>query len=290
MGGIALSTVWLVLMAVLWLVFLEGLLSADNALVMAMMVRQLPRAEQKRVLRYGMYGAFAFRLVAVALAYLLLRFWPLKVLGGLYLLYLAVSHFLGKSQEEEFGQSTRAFGGGFWGAVVSVELADIAFSLDSILAAVVAADKLPLGPTGRYCVVVVGGILGILTMRYVASYFIILLEKYRGMEPAAYGLVAWIGLKLVTGGLHDGEYIRFEMNELVFWIVMLAVVVMGLLYQPKRPPTPQDTMELAQEFTRSMSGDHDPDEPAPPPDDDGQAGDDPDDAPETEPPPGPASG
>jgi YkoY family integral membrane protein len=246
-------------MAVLWLVFLEGLLSADNALVMAIMVRHLPRPEAKRVLRYGMYGAFAFRLVAVALANLLLQVWPLKVLGGLYLLYLAGAHFLSASQEDEYGKPNRLFGGGFWGAVVSVEMADIAFSIDSILAAVAAADKLPIGPTGRYWVVVVGGMLGILTMRYVAGYFIILLEKFRGMEPGAYGLVAWIGLNLVTGGLHDGECIRFEMNQWVFWIGMLAIVVMGLLYQPSTPPTPQDTMELAHELTHGMRSSHDSD-------------------------------
>ena len=257
MGGIDLGTVWLILMAVLWLVFLEGLLSADNALVMAMMVRQLPRAEQKRVLRYGMYGAFAFRLVAVALANLLLQVWPLKALGGLYLLYLAGSHFLGETQEDEYSRPSRLLGGGFWGSVVSVELADIAFSIDSILAAVAVGGKLPIGPTGRYWVVVVGGMLGILTMRYVAGYFIILLEKFRGMEPGAYGLVAWIGLNLVTGGLHDGEWIRFEMNQWVFWIGMLAIVVMGLLYQPSTPPTPQDTMELAHELTHGMGSSHD---------------------------------
>jgi YkoY family integral membrane protein len=254
MGGIELGTVWLILMAVLWLVFLEGLLSADNALVLAMMVRHLPRPQQKRALRYGIWGAFLFRLVAVSLASLLLQVWPLKVLGGLYLLYLAGSHFLLSSRGEEHGVMKRPFGGGFWGTVLSVELADIAFSIDSILAAVAAADKLPIGPTGRYWVVVVGGFLGILTMRFVAGYFIILLDKFRGLEQGAYGLVAWIGLNLVTGGLHDGEWIRFEMNQWVFWIGMLAIVVMGLLYKPSTPPTPQDTMELAQEFSRGMGG------------------------------------
>src|SRR3954447_15595973 len=77
---------------VLWLVFLEGLLSADNALVLAMMVRHLPKLEQKRALRYGIWGAFAFRVVAVLMAKILLNFWYLKVVGGLYLLYLAVAH------------------------------------------------------------------------------------------------------------------------------------------------------------------------------------------------------
>ena len=66
MWGIAVNDLPLVGGAVLWLVFLEGLLSADNALVLAMMVRHLPKEKQKRALRYGIWGAFAFRFIAVS--------------------------------------------------------------------------------------------------------------------------------------------------------------------------------------------------------------------------------
>ncbi len=76
------------------LAFFEGLLSADNAIVLALMVRHLPKAEQRRVLYYGIWGAVGFRFIALLLAAILIRFWPFKVIGGGYLLYLAVSHFL----------------------------------------------------------------------------------------------------------------------------------------------------------------------------------------------------
>src|SRR5262245_52023483 len=76
------------------LVFLEGLLSADNALVLAVMVRHLPRDQQRRVLFYGIWGAIGFRVIALSLSSILLNLWYCKVIGGLYLLYLAGSHFL----------------------------------------------------------------------------------------------------------------------------------------------------------------------------------------------------
>ena len=76
------------------LAFFEGLLSADNAIVLALMVKHLPKAEQRRVLYYGIWGAVGFRFIALLLAAILKRFWPFKVIGGGYLLYLAVSHFL----------------------------------------------------------------------------------------------------------------------------------------------------------------------------------------------------
>src|ERR1700759_3357762 len=75
------------------LVVLEGLLSADNALVLALMVRHLPDAQRKQALKYGIFGAFFFRAVGVLLAGYLIRFWFLKALGAAYLLWLSIEHF-----------------------------------------------------------------------------------------------------------------------------------------------------------------------------------------------------
>jgi YkoY family integral membrane protein len=238
------SDVLLVTSTLLTLVILEGLLSGDNALVLAVMVRHLPREQQKRALRYGIWGAFGFRAIAVLLSSLLLRFWIFKVVGGAYLLYLAGSHFL-SSEEERHANKTTRFGSGFWGTVVSVELADIAFSIDSIVAAVAMSDSMParFGHNGKLFIVYIGGILGILTMRFVAGLFIILLERFHGLAVGAYVLVAWIGLKLVWSGLHVAtpRFIPVEMNEVVFWAGMVIIVTTSMLYKPrgKSPKPPQ---------------------------------------------------
>src|SRR5215216_744428 len=83
------------------LVVLEGLLSADNALVLAVMILGLPRRDQKKALRYGLVGAFAFRTLATALATQLIRVGWVKVLGGSYLLYLTFQHFLQGGSAED---------------------------------------------------------------------------------------------------------------------------------------------------------------------------------------------
>src|SRR5262245_55031880 len=111
----------LILGTVATLVFLEGLLSADNALVLAVMVRHLPPEQRKKALKYGIFGAFFFRAIAVALSSVLLDYWIFKVIGGLYLLYLALSHFLSGGDDPHQPKSSR-FGSGFWGTVVAVEL------------------------------------------------------------------------------------------------------------------------------------------------------------------------
>ena len=251
------------------LVVLEGLLSADNALVLAVMVRHLPKAQQKRALRYGIVGAFAFRLIAVVFAATLLQYWILKVLGGVYLLFMAISHLA--DVEEHAGAERRSrFGQGFWGTVVGVELTDIAFSIDSILAAVATAEAVPKRLGGialfdipgvgitvdvKLLVIYIGGILGIVAMRFVAGYFLILLDRFQGLAKGAYYLVGWIGLKLVGGGLHDAVHPGFvvgpgnwreslpswarglplEINTYLFWSVMALIVVLSLAHKPKRP-------------------------------------------------------
>jgi YkoY family integral membrane protein len=113
------------------LVALEGLLSADNALVMAILVLGLPKAQHKQALRYGLVGGFVFRIVATLLAAYLIRVAWVKVLGGLYLLYLAYSHFWGHEDAAARRSAPRAkpwLGlSPFWATVVRVELINLAF-------------------------------------------------------------------------------------------------------------------------------------------------------------------
>src|SRR5215203_1647695 len=184
---------WLIIARnVLTLVFLEGLLSADNALVLAVMVRHLPKAQQKKALRYGIWGAFLFRFIAVVLATTILDYWQFEVAGGIYLLYLAVSHLVVGEHEPDPQARVRA-GRGFWGTVIGVELADIAFSIDSILAAVALADEMPRDLHERTVlffsikdwVIYLGGVLGIIAMRYVAGYFLNLLDRFKGLALGA---------------------------------------------------------------------------------------------------------
>lgn len=243
-----LSDLPLVLGYVLVLVFIEGLLSADNALVLALMVRHLPRHDQRRVLRWGIWGAIGFRVIAVLLATKLQQYWIFKVIGGLYLLYLAVSHFVthrGSEGTEGADQSAKPQGWwkGFWGTVLSITLADIAFSIDSILAAVTMSDDFPerFGDGGKKFILLTGGILGIITMRFAVRYFVWLLDRFPGLVEGAYYLVAWIGLKLLISGFHSGEYLPFHINEWVFWSGMLLIAVVSMVVKPrKRPPESED--------------------------------------------------
>src|SRR3954463_9965018 len=85
----------------------------------------------------------------------------------------------------------------------------------------------------RLAIVYTGGVLGIITMRYVAGYFLVLLDRFKGLAAGAYYLVAWIGLKLVISGLETGKFLTWEMPEWLFWGGMIAIVAVSMIYKPR---------------------------------------------------------
>src|SRR5262249_46060558 len=170
------------------LVALEGLLSADNAMVLAVLVLGLPKSDQKKALRYGIIGAFAFRTIATLLAVYLISVGWVKLLGAGYLLYLTYRHFgTGSTTEERRSRkpAKAAFGlSAFWATVVKVELTDVVFAIDSILVAVAMSPK--------PWVVISGGILGIAAMRLVIGKLLALVERYPPLVDGAFMIIAWV--------------------------------------------------------------------------------------------------
>ncbi len=199
-------------LAVVTLAVLEGILSVDNSLVLAILVRTLPKEQQKKALMYGVFGAFFFRIVALVFAAHLMRFVAFKIIGGGYLVYLAMKHMF-FFYKEDAHQSRPKVAASFWKTVVVVELTDIAFSIDSITTAVAMSDKL--------IVVWAAGIMGIIFLRFAAGMFIRLLEKLPKLEDLAYQLIFFVGTKLLLEGFH------IEISQAVFWMMMGVIAILG---------------------------------------------------------------
>ncbi|MBS1959617.1 MAG: hypothetical protein JST80_09120 [Bdellovibrionales bacterium] len=174
------------------LIILEGILSIDNALVLAVLARSVDAERQQKVLTYGLIGAIVLRMVAIYAAKSLLENPILKIFGSLYLLYLAVKFFFFKETEHEtkIAQKARSF----WITVALVEMTDLAFAVDSILAAVAL--------TSKYWLIVTGGLLGTVMMRFAAKGMITMLNRYPKLETTAYLLIAVVGLKLGLEACH----------------------------------------------------------------------------------------
>lgn len=204
------------------LVLMEGLLSADNAIALAVKVKSLPEHQRKKALMYGLWGAYFFRFLAIGLGTALVKLWWVKLIGGLYLVWMAYRFFKeyyakkrnGEIGEEIVEESTQLSGlaryiGVFWATVVSVELMDIAFSVDSVLAA--------FGISELVGILLLGGMLGILMMRGMAQVFTKLMDKVPELENTAYILIGFIGVKMLLTLVH------IHINHTMFFVFIIVI-------------------------------------------------------------------
>ncbi len=198
------------------LIVLEALMSADNALVMAVMVLDLPRDQHARALSYGLFGAFALRIGATLVATLLIRIAWVQALGGLYLIYLAGRHFLVGEHEPAAASTTGR--PAFWRTVVRLELMNLAFSVDSILVAVAMSPN--------KWVVLSGGLLGVLAMRVVASRLVILMQRWPALADGAFVIILWVGLRLLVAYAHMQGWIGWEVSQA--WSLAIIILLLAL--------------------------------------------------------------
>jgi len=220
------------LVTIALLVALEGLLSADNALVMAIMVLGLPKALHSSALRYGLIGGFGFRIIATILASSLIRVSWIRLLGGFYLLYLTYTHFRGAEGTDDRRQppAARPWLGlsPFWATVVRVELINLAFSVDSILVAVAMSPKL--------WVVIAGGILGIVAMRLVVGQLLSLVQRYPALVDGAFVIIAWVGFKLCWEYLNERGVVHVEIPHWFSLGLIAVIFTTALVYAKMQGP------------------------------------------------------
>ncbi|RFU60004.1 TerC family protein [Bacillus sp. V59.32b] len=240
------------------LVGLEGILAADNAVVMAVMVKHLPKEQQKKALFYGLLGAFVFRFLSLFLISFLVDVWQVQAIGALYLLFISFQHIYKRfthKEEDKLHEPKANAGSGFWMTVLKVELADIAFAVDSMLAAVALAVTLPetgwfeVGGVdgGQFTVMFLGGMIGLIIMRFAASAFVKLLQKRPSLETAAFFIVGWVGIKLAVFTLAhpsiavlDEHFPESTGWKATFWIVLIGIAVGGFLFSNKKDRETQE--------------------------------------------------
>lgn len=219
---------------ILNLIIIESLLSVDNAAVLATMVMDLPTDQRKRALRYGIIGAYVFRGLALLFAAFLVKFWFLKPIGGLYLLYLVWDWWKGKQDKDDevvdkkgnwLYRSTVGALGNFWATVALVEIMDMAFSIDNVFAVVAFTENI---------VLIWGGVfIGILAMRFVAQGFVTLMEKIPALETAAFVVIAVLGVKLLLSLVEhfapESGFSKFLLSSAADWGTSILTVLIFLV-------------------------------------------------------------
>jgi tellurite resistance protein TerC len=213
-----------IISVIVQLVFLEGILSIDNAAVLGAMVAHLPTNQpipwpkslsflsnwgqrtlgnqRDAALKVGLLGAYIGRGLMLVIAGWIIQFPWLRLVGALYLMYLAIRHFgerFDYAHKHDQHESSPIKVSGFWATVVALELADLAFSIDNVIAAVALSDKL--------WVVMLGVAIGIVVMRFAAAIFSKLIQWDPAFETSAFLLLLVIGGELI---LHEYAHITFS--------------------------------------------------------------------------------
>ncbi len=226
-------------------IFLEGILSIDNAAVLGALVSVLPPKEmvpwpgplkflgppvhrvlggqRAAALKVGLLGAYLGRGLMLVLANFVIHNHYLKILGAAYLIKLAFEN-LGtpESGEEDQVRAKRAEGKGFWGVVIAVELADLAFSLDNVVAVVALSDNL--------YIVMFGVFMGILTMRFAAGIFTWMILREPILKPAAYLVVFNIGAELLLD-----EFLHIEFGAGLKFMISAGTLILFVIYEHLKP-------------------------------------------------------
>ena len=235
------SEYWPYVIIILQLIFLEGILSIDNAAVIGALVSPLPdrtRVEWPRslrrlgnwlhpllgnqrmaALRVGLLGAYVGRGLMLFLTSLLIHNSWIKLIGAAYLIHLAfdsLEDMAGGGSEEDAAVKPIKVQS-FWATVLTVELMDLIFSIDNVVAAVSLSNKI--------WVVMVGVAIGILTMRFAAGAFSYAVEREPILRQAAYVLVFNIGVELVLE-----QVWHVQISDLLRFAISAGTILLALAY------------------------------------------------------------
>lgn len=212
------------IIVVLNLILLEIILSIDNAAVLSTMVNELPKEQQRKALTWGIFGAYLFRGLALLFASFLINLTWLKLIGGLYLIYLAISSLLKKEGEKSISIFKIPFLNQFWSMVLMIELVDIVFSIDNIFSAVAF--------TNDFLTICLGVFIGILAIRFTTVKLIDLLNKVPHLEKIAFSVIGILGIKLSLSVFFPT--LSSEWVDLIFsGITLLAFAIPFIVYKIK---------------------------------------------------------
>jgi YjbE family integral membrane protein len=185
---------WVGLGKIIWV---NLLLSGDNAVVIALAARSLPAKQQKLAVFWGAAAAVVMRVILTVFAVTLLTLPWLKIVGGLLLLWIGVKLLVPEEDKEEIESSEN-----LWAAIKTILIADLVMSLDNVLAVAAAADS--AAPTAdlavmKYTLLILGLAISIPIVIFGSTLMLRLMVRWPIIITAGGALLGWIaGEMMVT--------------------------------------------------------------------------------------------
>lgn len=198
------------------LVALEAVLSADNAIALAAISRGLSDLKlERQALNFGLVAAFCLRVMLILTATWVIGFWQFELLGAAYLLWLVFRYFTTPDESEVEEGSGHARFTSLWQVIPTIAITDLAFSLDSVTTAIAISDQTWL--------VLVGGLIGVISLRFMAELFIRWLDEFVHLEDAGYLTVALVGIRLLAKVMNQLFDLQVVFPE---WLMLCAIALL----------------------------------------------------------------
>ncbi|MCW3480761.1 YjbE family putative metal transport protein [Neisseriaceae bacterium JH1-16] len=211
--------------------FLDLILSGDNALVIALACRGLPRPLVKRAVAIGTGFAILLRVLLTTVVSFLLQLPLLRLIGALLLLVIAVKLLLGDLEPDEAAMAERSDADRLWSAVIMVVSADLVLSLDNVVALAAAAQ-------GSVLFLILGLALSVPLLMYGSLFITRLLDDNPLLTPAASAMIAWIAGRIAVDDPLIAPWIASQAPALTLGIPLLCVVfvlVESRIIRERRP-------------------------------------------------------
>ncbi|WP_054027940.1 TerC family protein [Bacillus sp. FJAT-28004] len=209
--------------ALLTIVFIDLILAGDNAIVIGLAARNLPKEQQKKAVLWGTVGAIGIRIIATLLVVQLLNVPWLNLIGGLLLVWIAY-----KLLVQEDAHDGIKSGNTLWQSIRTIIIADAAMGIDNVIAVAGAAH-------GDTLLVILGLLISVPVVVWGSTIFIKLINRYNWIVYVGSAVLAYTAAKMIT---HEKSFKHFFENQLIFWsfviVVVILTIVAGLLTNKRK--------------------------------------------------------
>lgn len=210
--------------ALLKIIWVNVLLSGDNAVVIALAARNLPGAQQKRAIVFGSGAAIVLRVVLTLFAVQLLQLPWLKLIGSALLLWIGIQLLADNDDEAEVHAHTS-----LWGAVRTILIADLVMSLDNVIAVAAAANSAPEGL--RVVLLVIGLGLSIPLIIFGSTLLLKVMQRFPAIITLGAALLGFVAGEMATTDTAVHEWFVTHLHGLDYAISLsgaIFVVAVGL--------------------------------------------------------------
>jgi YjbE family integral membrane protein len=199
--------------ALLSIIVIDLVLAGDNAIVIGLAARTLPKDQQKKVILWGTVGAIAIRILATLAVVWLLKIPGLLLLGGVLLIWIAYK-LLAEEKDHDVKPSDN-----FWAAIKTIIIADALMGLDNVLAIAGASH-------GDFSLVVIGLLVSVPIVVWGSTLILKWVDRFPIIITIGAGVLAYTAAKMIT----DEKFLKgfFEDNPLLKW-GLIATIVLGVI-------------------------------------------------------------